>query len=564
MLQLNSASDTGYRGLELHNGSFGDGGTNRRLQIVVGEGGSGAASNHFGVRVNGNNSVGFIDDLGAINTSVNFFLIKVSFSATAGADVVSIWRNPTDLSSELGSGVADFVSTPLDFTFDRVSFACFSATGFQADEIRVGNSWADVTTAVSGSDTDVDGLPDAFEQTLINANAGDSVDGLEDVKGPADSPTLSDFDNDGLSDADEYARQTNANSADTDLDGDADRLEVIQGTDPTDSASSAASFGIAKTDGTRDEALYSTPLAVQTVNTQFGDNLSEWNAAYAYVNGGKLWLLFTGNLQDNFNKLEIFIDSKSGGSSTFTSAGNDGSAVMNGMKFDSNFAPDYHLIARRNNVRFDLDFANLTTPSFVYHGDVFGGNGSGSGLTGTGVSHANPILVGYNGTNSAGVVGGTGAANQTAAAAVSTGLEMCIDLADLGNPSGPFKVMLIQNNLDHDFISNQTLGGLPAGFGNLGNPANTKDFSTYPGEQFFSIDPNTVHLFANNTAIRFTTTGLTRGDDYVIQESTTLNAFSDIPGSGFTADNTARVFSAPISTVTTPKYFLRMKKLPLP
>ena len=615
MIQLSGATGEGYRGLELHTGSFSDDGANRRLQIVAGGGGTGAPTNHFGVRVNGNGAVGFIGDLGLIDTNVNFFIVKVSFSATVGQDVVSIWRNPTNLSSEAGSGTAGFTSVPLDFAFDRVSFACFSPTGYQADELRIGNAWTDVTTPVNNADTDGDGLPDTYEQVLIDFSPTDAVDDLSDIKGPLNAPATSDFDNDGSSDAQEFARATNPNKTDTDndglldgpetdtntfvsasntgsdpLDNDSDNdtlkdgpevtlygtdpnvadtdgdgandgLEVAQGSNPADATSNASSLGIATVDGFRETSLYSTPLAVQTVNTEFGDNFSEWNAAYAYVNGGKLYLIFTGNLQNNFNKLEIFIDSKAGGSSTFTSAGNDGAGVMDGMKFDSTFAPDYHLIARRGAGILDLDFANLATLTFTYHQNVFNGSDSGSGFTGTGIN-TRPIQVGYDGTNAGGIVGGTGAADQLAASEVATGLELAIDLADLGNPTGAFKVMLLQSNDSHNFVSNQSLGGLPAGFGNLGDPANTKDFSTYAGDQFFAVDPNAVHLLAGGTALRFIAKGLTPGAQYIVQESTTLVGFTDVPNSGFTATGTVQVTTISVAPGTEPKRFFRVRRLP--
>src|SRR4051812_24873150 len=101
-------------------------------------------------------------------------------------------------------------------------------------------------------------------------------------------------------------------------------------------------FAAISVDGTKD-AEYGAALAVQTVQTGFGDNTSEWNAAYAVVSGGRLNLMLTGNLEANFNKLEIFIDSKSGGQSTFDSSGNDGAQAMDGLVFDSGFTADYHL-----------------------------------------------------------------------------------------------------------------------------------------------------------------------------------------------------------------------------
>ena len=70
-------------------------------------------------------------------------------------------------------------------------------------------------------------------------------------------------------------------------------------------------------DGTKD-AEYGPAVAVQMVQTSFDDNDSEWNAGYGRIDAGKLYLMLTGNLQNNFNKLEIFIDSKAGGQSIVT------------------------------------------------------------------------------------------------------------------------------------------------------------------------------------------------------------------------------------------------------
>ena len=80
-------------------------------------------------------------------------------------------------------------------------------------------------------------------------------------------------------------------------------------------------------DGTRD-GEYGSALAVQTVQTQFGDDTgsgggSEMDAGYGVITGGRLYLMLTGNIEGNFNKLEIFIDSKTGGQSVFDSSGND-------------------------------------------------------------------------------------------------------------------------------------------------------------------------------------------------------------------------------------------------
>ncbi len=245
-------------------------------------------------------------------------------------------------------------------------------------------------------------------------------------------------------------------------------------------------------DGTRD-AEYGSALAVQTVQTQFGDNESEWNAAYGIINSGKLYLTLTGNLQNNFNKLEIFIDSKAGGQGVFDSSGNDNANLMDGLVFDTGFSADYHVIARRGSGKFDIDFANLGAQTASGYFDVFGGSDAGSGTTGTGVN-ATPISLAYDGSNTAGVTGGTGAADQTAAAAVTTGLEFSIDLADLGYTGGPINIMVGQNNGDHNYWSNQFLGGLAAPQGNLGGDEaggftgeGAINMNNFAGNQFFTV-----------------------------------------------------------------------------
>ena len=53
-------------------------------------------------------------------------------------------------------------------------------------------------------------------------------------------------------------------------------------------------------DGTKD-AGYGAALAIQTTQTQFGDNLSEMDAGYAVLDSGKLYLMLTGNIENNFS-----------------------------------------------------------------------------------------------------------------------------------------------------------------------------------------------------------------------------------------------------------------------
>jgi hypothetical protein len=259
-------------------------------------------------------------------------------------------------------------------------------------------------------------------------------------------------------------------------------------------------------DGVKD-AQYGSALAVQTVETGFGnanpDGGSELDAGYGLVDSGSLYLMLTGNIEANFNKLEIFIDSKAGGQSVFDSSGNDGAGAMDGLVFDAGFAADYHLIVRRGNDsgndKLDIDFANLGAQSASGYLDVIGGL-TGSGTTGTGVN-ASGIGVGYDNSNVAGV-GGTppNAANQADAAAVTTGLELSIALSDLGYAGGPIHVMVGQNNQGHNYWSNQFLGGLPL-VGNLGGDEaggftgeGAIDMTHFAGNQFFTVVPEPASL----------------------------------------------------------------------
>ncbi|HYO23328.1 MAG TPA: hypothetical protein VEQ85_00100 [Lacipirellulaceae bacterium] len=247
-------------------------------------------------------------------------------------------------------------------------------------------------------------------------------------------------------------------------------------------------------DGTRD-AGYGAALAVQTVETSFGDNQSEWNAGYGLIDGGNLYLMLTGNLQNNFNKLEIFIDSKAGGQAVFDSSGNDSASNMDGLRFDTGFTADYHIIARRGSSKFDVDFADLGAQTASGYFDVFGGADFGAGATGTG-TNVNPLGVSYDGSNVAGVGGNApNAANAAAALAVTTGLELRIPLSDLGYVGGPINVMVGQNGGSHDYWSNQFLGGLQAPSGSLGGDGNGNyingpsgiNMNNFAGNQYFTV-----------------------------------------------------------------------------
>ena len=249
-----------------------------------------------------------------------------------------------------------------------------------------------------------------------------------------------------------------------------------------------------------------TLLSTQTVQTQFVDNNDELNAAWGTVQGGKLYLTLTGNLQSIFNKLNIFIDSVAGGENTLTNStglggnnpSNDGWAPKYaGFTFDRGFAADYMIIARNGfsgGAKFLLDFNSVGSTSVVESSvDIFGGT-----LEGVNPSvGASGIGVAFNNSNIAGIIGGTGAADPLAAVAVQTGLELAIPLSAIGSP-GPGDVILIAahiNGPNHDYLSNQSLGGYLPPQGNLGGDGNggfngtvgQLNMNNFPGLQYFGI-----------------------------------------------------------------------------
>ena len=288
-------------------------------------------------------------------------------------------------------------------------------------------------------------------------------------------------------------------------------------------------------DGTLD-AIYGAPIVTQTVQTQFGDSTGgvttggELDAAYATVSGGRLNVLITGNVENNFNKITLFIDSQAGGENTL-SAGpaydfNNVSQNFGGLTFDTGFTADYHVFGRwgsANGDTFEVDIVdrdggNCTTNCLGDFGAASSGAGTaiqsgsilGNGL-GTTSYLSTPATFGFNNSNSAGVAGGTGPANQMAAEAVTTGFEFSVDLADIGSPA-PGDVIRLHaayGNGDNNFHSNQILGGIPANLGNLGGDGDGNftgtlggiDFNNFDGNQYFSItvpvpEPGSAVLFA--------------------------------------------------------------------
>jgi hypothetical protein len=133
---------------------------------------------------------------------------------------------------------------------------------------------------------------------------------------------------------------------------------------------STGASGAIVVDGSRvgDEAYYGAALSVQNTNTHFGNAVngdarfanggSEIDQVFATVMNGRLFVLVAGNLESNFNKLEVFIDSVPGGVNQLSgtnlparvdpyccglSPPSGALQRLNGLRFDSGFEADHYL-----------------------------------------------------------------------------------------------------------------------------------------------------------------------------------------------------------------------------
>jgi hypothetical protein len=259
-------------------------------------------------------------------------------------------------------------------------------------------------------------------------------------------------------------------------------------------------------DGTLD-AAYGPPLVVQNNETQFGDaslgqtgycNGSELDAAYGGISGGALYLFLAGNLESNFNKLELFFDAIPGGQNKLRGdnpnvdfdglnrMGDDGSG--NGLTFDAGVDMDHWIGVTGGdaggNYALFANYAELLTTGGGA-GYYLGTTGAASNGVLTGGTNPNGIEITIDNSNTGGVAGGCGTG--AGGGGVTTGIELKIPLAALGNPTDCIRVTAFINGGGHDFVSNQVLAGV-GGFCNLGEPR-VVNFNTpqFPFVQFFNV-----------------------------------------------------------------------------
>jgi hypothetical protein len=233
-------------------------------------------------------------------------------------------------------------------------------------------------------------------------------------------------------------------------------------------------------DGTKD-AGYGAPLAVQSVTYGWGGN-QVLASLSAVQQGSSFYVFIAGRAQGN--ALMLFIDSKPGGitfvPNNLISGGgeefcvnNFGASASTGMTFESGFQPDYAVRVYGDGGGGTGGWAAVypltAGAARVYIGD----SGSAGGASGSIVT-----LLRSSWQN---VTGNYADANR--------GSEIQLNLSQLGVPVGaaqPVKFMVMLVNGGSDYGSNQVLGSLPGGSGDMAGNMKTTDFNTVAGSQTIS------------------------------------------------------------------------------
>lgn len=240
-----------------------------------------------------------------------------------------------------------------------------------------------------------------------------------------------------------------------------------------------------------------TLRATQDTPTGFGNALgggqdsaggSELNELYADIDGGKLKVGITGNLEGNFNKLFVFFDAVAGGENPLAADNADGGfgEINNlaGLMFDGGATMDHGIRFEVGGGFLAARFMDLIDNTAS---DIQIGGGSGDlPLSNAGTS---AIQLGWDNSNVLGVDDSSAAGANTA----TTGIELEIDLLQaFGATQGDIGITAIVTNDNGGFLSNQALPGIGGG-GNIGSGnGQTLPVAVVPGAPV--PEPTTVAL----------------------------------------------------------------------
>jgi len=377
-------------------------------------------------------------------------------------------------------------------------------------------------------------------------------------------------------------------------------------------------LGIISVDGSLD-AAYGCPVSVQQLSTSFGKNTntsvlaaggSELDAAYGLVQNNVLFLLLTGNIQNNGNRVHIFFMTGPGGQNTLNGLNPNGVDTFNGrsvlnwmgptnaplpgagLTFDPGFAPNYWIDTLCSASAGTFNYAQLYPGGTNSSGVATNGYllGTNAGTNGVLIGGTNPfgIQATINNSNTNGIDAGTagchcgwytnaaGGPESTEALTATTGIEFAIPLPALGSPTGTIAVCaFIGNNGIGLQISNQILG--PFGTNDptfcMMGPGRTTNtpyvvLSNYPGQHFFYVGPEmrvtSIATVATNVVVSYLTennTNLT----YQVQRATALTNNTTWTSIGGLAVGTGGIltFTDPSAATNKPARFYRVRQTPL-
>jgi hypothetical protein len=281
----------------------------------------------------------------------------------------------------------------------------------------------------------------------------------------------------------------------------------------------------------------SPPFSIPSTDFSVG---SEINGVYAYIDAANqdLYVLVTGNIESNYNKLHLFIDANATDGQNVMRSDNV-SALFNqinrfgpgtegpGMIWDVGFSPDYWMAINMGGFPV-LQYADGATlraggPILGFNDEPYDYRGFRGSLDDVNnvMLFDGPIIEPQDGTDTdletnfaprlagnsllldpfnpigtpdaitvatdnSNILGVT-SDSAAGAAAVTTGAELRISLAELGwDGSSDIKIGGFISNGDSGFISNQIIGGLPDASSNLGE-ARLIDFTLIAGNQFVNL-----------------------------------------------------------------------------
>ena len=177
------------------------------------------------------------------------------------------------------------------------------------------------------------------------------------------------------------------------------KIRTITGLSIVTFATGLVSVHAQNLNGTVNTGFYGGPLAVQTINTGFGNaggvdsgGGSELDAAYGKVSGGNLYLFLSGNVENNGNHLNLFIAGGGAGQNTLAAPATGSLAAMNGSTFSPGFNATFAFDENDSGGTLYSEEYNLIASTGGYVGSLpNSGTGIYAGIDGTGQSTVGTI-----------------------------------------------------------------------------------------------------------------------------------------------------------------------------